>query len=356
MIKRKGRILTGIRPTGALHLGHFIGALKQWLDFQASGDYEIFLLLADAQALTDHAEEPRLIAQSVFDVTLDLLAVGLDPKTCTFHVQTYAPEVFELEHYLACVTPWSWVLRNPTLKSELKQLEEERGATVTAAFVRYPVSQAADILLPKGTLVPVGEDQVPIIELTRDIATAFNRTYGEVFPLPKAYVGEIGRLPGIDGVAKASKSLGNAIILSDSKKVVADKVRRMYTDPGHIHASDPGRIEGNVPFIYLDAFDPDRAGLKDLKRRYQKGGVGDVEIKERLIRVLENFLDPIRARREELARHPEQVYNILREGTGRHRRIAQQTMKEVREAMGIVRFSNKKYSNVKTKLRVLPIS
>lgn len=338
MGKIKGRILSGVRTTGPSHLGHFLGAYKLWLTFQEEGRYEIFLLLADGQALTDHADQPKLISQSVFEITLDMLAVGLDPEICTFHVQTMVPEVFELEHYLACVTPWSWVVRNPTLKTEMRQLEEDRGATITAAFVRYPISQAADILLPKGTLIPVGEDQIPHIELTRDIAKAFNRTYGKVFPLPKAYVGEIGRLPGIDGVTKASKSLGNAIMLSDPKEVVANKVRRMYTDPDHIHASDPGRIEGNVPFIYLDAFDPDRAGLEDLKRRYQKGGVGDVEIKERLIRVLENFLDPIRARREELARHPEQVYNILREGTERHRRIAQQTMKEVRQAMGIVYF------------------
>lgn len=336
---QKTRVLTGIRPTGPLHLGHYVGALSQWLQYQAEG-YECFFLIADAQALTDHAHEPRLISRSVLEVALDWLAVGLDPKRCAFTVQSWIPATPELEHLLASITPWSWIQRNPTLKAEIKELEEQRGVPVTAAFVRYPVAQAADILIVAGKdcrpiIVPVGEDQLPHIELTRDIAKRFNSMYGKVFPEPEARIGQVGRLVGTDGLVKMSKSLGNVIMLSDPTDVVTRKVMGMYTDPKRVRADIPGTVEGNPVFIYHDAFNPNKGEVADLRKRYQEGRVGDVEVKRSLAVALNNFLGPIRQRRAEYERNPEQVYKFLVEGTKRENAIAAETMKAVRKAMGL---------------------
>jgi len=338
-MNQKPRILTGMRPTGHLHLGHYVGALQQWLEFQASGQYDCFFLVADAQALTDHADDPQLIKRSVRDVVLDWLSVGLDPKKSAFVLQSWVPETFQLEHLLACITPQSWVERNPTLKVEIQQLKSQRGQTVTSAFMRYPVQQVADILNLAGAnktpiLVPVGEDQVAHIELARDIVRAFNKAYGNALPEPQSRVGAVARLVGTDGQDKMSKSLGNVISLSDPPEVIRKQVMRMYTDPTRAKSSDPGHLEGNVPFMYLDIFDLDKAGLTDLKRRYEMGGVGDVEVKERLICVLDNLLDPIRKRR---ARFEEDVdvFQILRDGTAVERIIAEETLETVKKAMGL---------------------
>lgn len=329
----KQRILTGIRPTGALHLGHYVGALKQWLELQ--DEYECFFLIADAQALTDHADDVAGIRKAVFEVVLDWLAVELDPRKGAFAIQSMLPETFELTHYLASVTPQSLVDRNPTLKDEVKQLKEQRGVTVTHAFMGYPVSQAADILLPRANLVPVGEDQVPHIELTREIARRFNRIYGKVFPLPRAKVGVIGRLVGTDGKDKMSKSLGNVIMLSDPSKVVEKKVMAMYTDPKRVRADVPGTVEGNPVFIYHNAFNTDKAEVRDLEERYRKGKVGDVEVKEKLTRALNAFLDPIRERRAYFETRHQLVIDALVRGTERERKIGEETIRQVRKAMGI---------------------
>ena len=331
----KQRILTGIRPTpkGTLHLGHYVGALQQWLELQDK--YECLFLIADAQALTDYADDVAGIKQSVFEVALDWLAVGLDPERSAFAIQTMLPETFELTHYLASVTPQSWVARNPTLKAEVKQLKEQRDVTVTHAFMGYPVSQAADILLPRANLVPVGEDQVPHIELTRQIARKFNNTYGKVFPLPRAKVGVIGRLVGTDGKDKMSKSLGNVIELRDTADTVKKLVMGMYTDPKRVRADVPGTVEGNPVFIYHNAFNPDKTEVRDLEDRYRKGKVGDVEVKKKLIKALNAFLGPIRERRAHFEAQPQLVINALIKGTERERKIGEETMREVRKAMGI---------------------
>lgn len=338
-MNQKPRILTGMRPTGRLHLGHYVGALQQWLEFQASGQYDCFFLVADAQALTDHADNPQLIKRSVTDVVLDWLAVGLDPRKSAFVLQTWVPQTFELQHYLSCVTPRAWLDRNPTLKEEMRQLREQRGQHITVAFTVYPASQGADILNLAGAdntpiLVPVGEDQLPHIEFCREMARAFNRQYGDVLPEPQSRVGVVTRLVGTDGKDKMSKSLGNVISLSDPPEVVKKQVMRMYTDPTRARATDPGHLEGNVPFMYLDIFDSDKAGLVDLKRGYERGGVGDVEIKERLVRVLNDLLDPIRERRAKFEKEVD-VFQILRDGTAVERIIAEETLETVKKAMGL---------------------
>lgn len=340
-MNQKPRILTGMRPTGRLHLGHYVGALQQWLEFQASGQYDCFFLVADAQALTDHAHEPKLIKDSVIQVVLDWLSVGLDPQKSAFVLQSLVPQTFELEHLLACITPQAWVLRDPTLKAEMKQLEEQRGQTVTSAFVRYPVSQAADIFNLAGAnrtpiLVPVGEDQLPHIELAREMVRAFNRMYGNTLPEPQAKIGMVARLVGTDGKEKMSKSLGNVIMLSDSPAAVEKQVMKMYTDPTRAKASDPGHLEGNVVFMYLDVFDSDKVGLADLKEQYQRGGIGDVEVKKRLIKILNVLLDPIREKRAQFeAGGKDLALAYLRLGSEKERVIAEETLQAVKEAMGL---------------------
>jgi tryptophanyl-tRNA synthetase len=322
-------ILTGDRPTGPLHLGHYVGSLRKRVELQR--EHDTYVLIADLQALTDNADEPERIRGNVLEVALDYLAVGLDPATATIVVQSGVPELAELTVYYLNLVNVGRLQRNPTVKEEVKQ--KGFGENVPVGFFVYPVSQAADITGFKADLVPVGGDQVPMVEQTVEIVRRFNRTYRPVLVEPTALVSEIERLPGTDGRAKMSKSLGNAIYLSDPADVVARKVMGMFTDPQHVRAEDPGRVEGNAVFSYLDAFDPDRDGVEALKERYRAGGLGDVAVKKRLVGVLEEFLAPIRQRRAELARDPGAVMGLLREGTVRGREVVSRTVGEVREAM-----------------------
>lgn len=335
--KSKKRILTGVRPTGPLHLGHYVGALENWLKLQDK--YECLFLISDYQALSDHLGETDRIRKSVIDVTLDWLSVGLDPKKCSFVIQSYVPEHAELFMLLSMFVPLSLVNRNPTLKAEIIQ---QKKSDVSLGFYNYPVSQAADILLPQADLVPVGEDQLPHIELTREIVRKFNSVYGNVFKEPQALVGRIPRLVGIDGKAKASKSLNNCIYLSDSTEEVNKKVKSMYTDPTRLKATDPGHIEGNVVFSYLDAFYTDTAKLEDLKKKYTEGKIGDGEAKKILAEVLNTFLKPIRERRAFFKTHPEKVREALLIGTERAKKLAGATMLKVRKAMKITDYEDLK--------------
>lgn len=322
-------ILTGDRPTGPLHLGHYIGSLKTRVELQ--NKYKTYILIADIQALTDNAESPEKIRKNVIEVALDYLSVGIDPKVSNIFIQSLIPELAELTMYFLNLVTLSRLERNPTVKGEMKQ--KGFGGNVPAGFLTYPVSQAADIAAFKAYLVPVGEDQLPMIEQTVEIVKKFNKIYQPVLIEPKALVSKTGRLPGIDGKAKMSKSLGNAIYLSDPTDIVAKKVMAMYTDPKHIHIKNQGRVEGNVVFTYLDAFDSDKKAVEKLKKQYRKGGLGDVAIKKRLIEVLENFLSPIRKKRAEFAKNPKAVMKILEEGTRKAKIAASQTLGEVRKAM-----------------------
>lgn len=332
-----GVILTGDRPTGPLHIGHYLGSLRNRVELQAT--HQQYVLIADGQALTDNFAHPGRVRENILQLALDYLAVGLNPEQTTIFIQTLVPEISELTLYLMNLVSMSRVGRNPTVKTEMRQ--KGFGAQVPAGFFMYPVNQAADITAFRADLVPVGSDQKPMIELTNELVTAFNRTYRTDVLVPcAALIPPIGRLPGIDGQAKMSKSLGNAIYLSDSKDEVRAKVRRMYTDPKHLRVEDPGHTRGNVVFTYLDAFDPDVAGLEKLKRAYRKGGIGDGQVKARLTEVLLNVLDPIRSRREEFARDPAEVLKIVEQGTLRARARAQQTLDLVRAAMGINYFSS----------------
>lgn len=324
------RILTGIRPTGALHVGHYVGALDNWLKLQDR--YECYFLIADYQALGDHFHEIDLIRQSVLEVTLDWLAVGLDPEKSAFVIQSYVPEHAELTMLLSFITPLGILERNPTLKAELDALPVERRSV---GFYNYPMSQVADILLPRAHLVPVGEDQAPHIEMTREVARKFNRMFGEVFPEPATLIGKVGRLAGTDGQGKMSKSRGNVIMLSDDEKSVNEKVRNMYTDPARVRADIPGKVEGNPVFQYHDAFNPDTAQVEDFKARYRAGKIGDVEVKRALAKALNDFLGPIRERRAHYQQHMGEVEDALMEGTRRARVIAAETMTMVRDAMRI---------------------
>ena len=323
-------ILTGDRPTGPLHLGHYVGSLANRLTLQDTTKQ--YILVADIQALTDNWEDPEKVRKNVLQVGLDYLAVGLDPEKSTFCIQSLIPQIAELTIlYLNLVTV-SRLQRNPTVKTEMKQRGFEK--SIPAGFLMYPVSQAADITFVKGTLVPVGEDQLPMIEQTNEIVRSFNRIYGPVFPEVKALIPEkASRLPGTDGSAKMSKSLGNAIYLGDSADDIKKKVMSMYTDPDHIRVEDPGKVEGNTVFTYLDVFDPDKKEVAALKEQYQKGGLGDVKLKRRLIDVLEHFIAPIRERRLQLEKDPNYVMNVLLDGTKKTLHVAQETMYDVRKAM-----------------------
>jgi len=325
----KKRILTGDRPTGALHLGHYVGSLRNRVKLQ--DDYECFFIIADYQVLTDHLYETEKIARNVQEIVLDYLSVGIDPKRSSIFVQSMIPEIAELTMYFSMFTSLSRVQRNPTVKDEIKAAKIGK-KEVSYGFVGYPISQAADILVVRANLVPVGEDQLPHLEQTREIARTFNRIFGEVFPVPEALLGDFPRLPGIDG-QKMSKSRNNAISLKDTPEEVVRKVMRAYTDPSRIHATDPGHLEGNVVFAYLDAFCQDQEELKDLKSRYKKGTVGDVEVKKRLAEILNDFLNPIRERRKELEANPKLVGEILTDGIERTKKEAMETLKLVREAM-----------------------
>lgn len=325
-------ILTGDRPSGPLHLGHYVGSLANRVLLQ---DYnKQFVMIADVQALTDNYENPQKVRKHVLEVAYDYLAVGIDPDKTTIFIQSLVPELFELTVYYLNLVTVNRLLRNPTVKTEIKQKGFEE--SVPAGFLMYPVSQAADITAFKATLVPVGEDQLPVIEQTNEIVRSFNRIYScNVLNEAKALVPEIARLPGIDGQAKMSKSLGNAIFLSDSSQEVAQKVMRMYTDPLHVKVSDPGRIEGNTVFMYLDIFDTNKEKVHELKEHYQRGGLGDVTVKKYLIEVIEQFLDPIRKRRQEIAQNPQKVEDVLLKGTQEAKKVAKQTLEEVRTSMSL---------------------
>src|SRR5271163_1905628 len=328
MIKR---ILTGDRPTGQLHLGHYVGSLQNRVSLQ--DEYDTYVLIADVQALTDNFEHPEKLADNLYEVALDYLAVGLDPEKVKIVVQSMVPELTELTIYFMNLVTVATLERNPTVKEEIKQRNFVKGVPV--GFWSYPISQAADITIFKADLVPVGEDQLPMIEQAREIVRRFNRLYGKVLIEPRAMLGAVARLPGTDGGAKMSKSIGNCIYLGDPTDLVRKRVMSMYTDPTRIHPTDPGHVEGNPVFTYHDVFNPNKAEIEDLKERYRQGTVGDVEVKQRLFEALEAFLTPIRERRQELAANPKRVYEIIMDGTAKGRALAQSTMSEVRHAMKI---------------------
>jgi tryptophanyl-tRNA synthetase len=326
----KERLLSGMRPTGKLHLGHYVGALENWLNFQEQ--FDCYFLIADYQALGDYSHDINRIRKSVYDITLDWLSVGLDPNKASFVVQSYVPEHAELHILLSMITPFSEIRRNPTLKNEIKQLEKKQ---VSLGFFNYPASQAADILLPRSHIVPVGKDQLPHIELVRKIARKFNRLYGKVFPIPCAFPGRVISLPGIDGKNKMSKSLDNTIYLSDDVDTVNQKVHRMYTDPKRIHPHIPGTVEGNPVFIYHEAFNPDIEEVDNLKEKYRKGKVSDLEVKEKLALAINNFLEPIREKRQHFQMNKKFIKEILIRGSKQEQKLAKETLKLVKKAMGI---------------------
>lgn len=329
-------ILTGDRPTGKLHLGHYVGSLKKRVELQNSGQFETYVFLADLQALTDNAKNPAKVRDNVFEVALDYLAVGIDPAKSTVFIQSQIPALSELTMYYMNLVSLSRLERNPTVKTEIKS--KEFGEGVPTGFVVYPISQAADITAFKANLVPVGADQLPMIEQTREIVRSFNSTYGEVLIEPDAMIPDGDneqRLPGIDGNAKMSKSLGNGIYLSDDVDTLRQKVMSMYTDPGHIHVSDPGKIDGNTVFAYLDVFAADTSKVSELKAQYQAGGLGDVAVKKYLFEVLNELLEPIRIKREQFAKDPEAVRQMLLEGSAKANVVANATLRQVRSAIGI---------------------
>lgn len=344
-------ILTGDRPTGRLHLGHFVGSLRRRVELQNSGEFDkIYVMIADCQALTDNADNPEKVRQNVIEVALDYLAAGIDPAKTTIFIQSQVPELAELAFYYMNLVSVSRVQRNPTVKTEIKMRNFEQ--SIPVGFFCYPVSQASDITAFKATTVPAGEDQAPMIELTREIVNRFNNIYGPTLVEPEILLPDNAfcmRLPGTDGKAKMSKSLGNCIYLSDTSKEVKKKVNSMYTDPEHLTIDSPGHLEGNCPFIYLEALSddshfakylPDYANLQALKDHYTRGGLGDGTVKKLLYNVLEELLTPIRERRAQFEADIPQVYEILRKGSEEARAVAAQTLNEVRRAMKINYFDD----------------
>ncbi len=339
MSETKKRILTGDRPTGKLHLGHYVGSLVNRVRLQ--DEYECFFLIADLHTLTTRPEKEHILelGQNIREMMLDYLAVGIDPEKSVIYLQSAVPEVYELNLFLEMLVTVPRLSRLPSIKDMARAAH--LGDAVPFGLLGYPVLQAADILLPRAHLVPVGKDNEAHVEVTREIARRFNSMYGEVFPIPEALIGEVPVLVGIDGQAKMSKSLGNAIYLSDDPKTVRRKVFQMYTDPNRIRADIPGRVEGNPVFIYHDVFNSDKGEVEDLKERYRKGKVGDVEVKEKLARALNAFLDPIREKRAHFASQKGLVEEILYEGTLRTREEARLTMNEVKKAMGVASVWNR---------------
>lgn len=333
----KDIILTGDRPTGKLHLGHYIGSLKSRVALQNSNNYDPYVMIADLQALTDNAHNPDKIRRNLIEVALDYLAVGIDPAKTTIFVQSQIPALSELTMYYMNLVSISRVERNPTVKTEIKQ--KGFGEGVPTGFVVYPISQAADITAFKAKLVPVGDDQLPMIEQTREIVRSFNATYQtDCLVEPEAMLPPAGlsrRLPGIDGNAKMSKSLNNGIYLSDDEATLRQKVMSMYTDPHHIHVSDPGRVDGNTVFEYLDVFAEDQSYVAQLKEHYTAGGLGDVKVKQYLFGILNDLLTPIRSRRAELAQDLPAIYEMLRQGSMKANKVANITLNEVRSAIGL---------------------
>ena len=344
-------ILTGDRPTGRLHVGHYVGSLRRRVELQNSGEFDkIFIMIADAQALTDNFDNPEKVRQNIIEVALDYLSAGLDPAKSNLFIQSQISELTELTFFYSNLVTVSRLQRNPTVKSEIQMRNFE--TSIPVGFFTYPISQAADITAFKATVVPVGEDQLPMIEQTREIVRKFNSVYDEVLVEPEVLLPDneaCMRLPGIDGKQKMSKSLGNCIYLADTEEEVSKKIMNMYTDPLHIQVSDPGHVEGNTVFTYLDAFSkpehfaeylPEYANLDELKEHYKRGGLGDVKIKKFLNRVIQEELAPIRARRAEYEKDIPAVYDILRQGTEKARETAAQTLAEVKRAMRINYFDD----------------
>lgn len=345
-------ILTGDRPTGKLHVGHYVGSLKRRVELQNSGEFdEIYIMIADAQALTDNFDNPEKVRQNIIEVALDYLSVGLDPAKSTLFIQSMVPQLTELSFYYMNLVTVARVQRNPTVKSEIQM--RGFGGSIPVGFFCYPISQAADITAFKATLVPVGEDQLPMLEQTKEIVRSFNRIYNcEALVEPDIMLPDndiCRRLPGTDGKAKMSKSLGNCIYLSDDEKTVQQKIMNMYTDPTHIKVSDPGHLEGNTVFTYLDAFSkdedfakylPEYKNLDELKEHYTRGGLGDVKIKRFLNSIMQAELEPIRARRKEYEKDIAAVYDILRAGSDRARQVAEATLQDVKDAMKINYFAD----------------
>ncbi|MBQ2392107.1 MAG: tryptophan--tRNA ligase [Clostridia bacterium] len=344
-------ILTGDRPTGRLHVGHYVGSLKRRVILQNSGEYKkTFIMIADAQALTDNIENPEKVRSNIIEVALDYLSCGLDPTKSTLFIQSQIPELCELTFYYMDLVTVSRLQRNPTVKSEIQMRNFE--ASIPVGFFTYPISQAADITAFKATTVPVGDDQLPMIEQTREIVRKFNTVYSPVLVEPDALLPDNAacmRLPGIDGKAKMSKSLGNCIYLADTADEVRTKIMSMYTDPTHLLVSDPGHLEGNTVFTYLDAFCrdehferylPDYANLDELKAHYERGGLGDVKVKKFLNNVMQEELEPIRARRKEFQQDIPEIYNILKKGSEAAREVAASTLNEVKSAMKINYFDD----------------
>ena len=349
-------ILTGDRPTGRLHLGHYVGSLRRRVELQESGEFErIFIMIADAQALTDNADNPEKVRQNIIEVALDYLSVGLDPQRSTLFIQSQIPELCELSFYYMNLVTVSRLQRNPTVKNEIKMRNFE--ASIPTGFFCYPISQAADITAFRATVVPVGEDQLPMLEQCKEIVHKFNSVYGETLVDPDIMLPQNDaclRLPGIDGKAKMSKSLGNCIYLSDEPEDIKKKVMSMYTDPDHVRVEDPGKIEGNTVFTYLDAFSteehfakfmPDYANLDELKAHYKRGGLGDVKVKKFLNNVLQDVLEPIRERRHYWEQRIPEVYEILRAGSKEAEAAAAATLHDVREAMRINYFDDEALMN-----------
>ena len=344
-------ILTGDRPTGRLHVGHYVGSLKRRVELQNSGEYDkIFIMIADAQALTDNADNPEKVRQNIIEVALDYLSVGLDPTKSTLFIQSQIPELTELSFYYMNLVTVSRLQRNPTVKSEIQMRNFE--ASIPVGFFCYPISQAAEITAFKATTVPVGEDQLPMLEQCKEIVHKFNSVYGDTLVEPEILLPDNKaclRLPGTDGKAKMSKSLGNCIYLSDTEEEVRTKVMSMYTDPNHLKVSDPGQVEGNAVFTYLDAFSnqnhfveylPEYQNLQELKDHYTRGGLGDVKVKKFLINVLQEELAPIRARRKEFEKDIPEVYNILKKGSEAAEAVAAQTLSDVKRSMKIDYFED----------------
>jgi tryptophanyl-tRNA synthetase len=331
----RNRILTGIRPTGSLHLGHFAGALENWIRLQE--EYECFFLIADYQ-VSDYADDIDRVRNAVWEVALDWLSVGLDPEGSHYVIESQVPQHAELTVLLSWFMPLGRLQRNPTLKAEMADLESGKKGVPVGFFV-YPLMQVANILMPRAHLVPVGEDQLPHIELTREIARKFNRDFGEVFPEPKPLVGRVPRLVGLDGQAKMSKSIGNTIDLKDDADAVNRKVMSMYTDPTRLRATDPGHVEGNPVFMYHDAFNPDTAEVDDLKERYVRGAVGDVEVKKKLAVAINNLLEPFRERRAYYEERPKLVQEALERGSKAGYDAAEQTIEAVRHALKLDYFA-----------------
>ena len=334
-MSNKKRILTGDNSTGKLHLGHYVGSLENRVKLQ--NDYDTFILIADmhAYAYPKYVDKPEIVSQSVIDVATDDLAVGLDPKKVKIFVESGIPEIYELGIIFSMITSHARVMRNPTLKEEIKV--KDMGENYSLGFVNFPILQVADILCVKADVVPVGEDQIPHLEMTNEVARKFNATYGKIFNEIEPKVGRIKRLVGLDGNAKMTKSLGNTIYLSETTESLKKKIMSMYTDPSRLKATDPGKVEGNPVFMYHDAFNPNIAEVDELKERYTKGQVGDVEVKEKLFKALDTFLEPIREKHTYYTNHRDEVIDVIKSGTIFTRLEVQKTLEEVREKMMLFR-------------------